>query len=125
MGAERNGLDVLIADEAHRIRDKSVNRYTPKVVREHAGPQIDELLDAARVRVFLLDEHQVVRPGEVGSIDLIEGRARERGIEVKHVDLNAQFRAAAATPTSAGSSPFSGLLPADRNHGSVTSPRTR
>lgn len=69
MGAERNGLDVLIADEAHRIRDKSVNRYTPKVVREHAGPQIDELLDAARVPVFLLDEHQVVRPGEVGSID--------------------------------------------------------
>ncbi|MFT4011702.1 MAG: DUF2075 domain-containing protein, partial [Nocardioidaceae bacterium] len=79
MDADRNGLDVLILDEAHRIRDKSVNRYTPKVVREHAGPQIDELLNAARVPVFLLDEHQVVRPGEVGSIDLIESRAQERG----------------------------------------------
>ncbi|WP_162458432.1 DNA/RNA helicase domain-containing protein [Pseudactinotalea terrae] len=93
MNADRNGLDVLILDEAHRIRDKSVNRYTSKVVREHAGPQIDELLDAARVPVFLLDEHQVVRPGEVGSIDLIESRAEERGIDIRHVDLNAQFRA--------------------------------
>lgn len=93
MNADRNGLDVLILDEAHRIRDKSVNRYTSRIVREHAGPQIDELLDAARVPVFLLDEHQVVRPGEMGSVDLIESRARERGIAVRHIDLNAQFRA--------------------------------
>ena len=28
MDAERNGLDVLILDEAHRIRETSANRYT-------------------------------------------------------------------------------------------------
>jgi hypothetical protein len=27
--------------------------------------QVEELIDAARVPVFLLDQHQVVRPGEV------------------------------------------------------------
>lgn len=31
MTAERNSLDVLICDEAHRIRETSANRYTPAV----------------------------------------------------------------------------------------------
>ena len=35
--------------------------------RGPASRQVDELIDAARVPVFLLDEHQVVRPGEMGT----------------------------------------------------------
>lgn len=93
MTAERNGLEVLILDEAHRLREKSVNRYTPKPLRERARPQIEELLDAARVPVFLLDQYQVVRPGEMGSVPEIEAAAGARGLRVRHVDLNAQFRA--------------------------------
>ena len=93
MEAERNGLEVLVLDEAHRLREKSVNRYTPKPLRERARPQIEELLDAARVPVFLLDQYQVVRPGEMGSVPEIEAAARARGLRVRHVDLNAQFRA--------------------------------
>lgn len=93
MDAERNGLDVLVLDEAHRIREKSVNRYTPKQLREIARPQIEELIDAARVPVFLLDEHQVVRPGEMGTVGDIEAHATRRGLPVRHIDLNAQFRA--------------------------------
>ena len=30
MKAERNGLDVLTLDEAHRIREASVSRWTPR-----------------------------------------------------------------------------------------------
>lgn len=93
IAAERNGLDVLILDEAHRIREKSVNRYTPRALREQARPQLDELLDAARVPVFLLDEHQVVRPGEIGTVADIKARAAQRGLTVHKIDLNAQFRA--------------------------------
>lgn len=33
MAAERNGLDVLICDEAHRVRETSQNRYTPAHLR--------------------------------------------------------------------------------------------
>lgn len=91
--ADKNGLDVLILDEAHRIRDRSTGRFTPKRDREVAGPQVDELLDAARVPVFLLDEHQVVRPGELGSVADIRGAAARRGFAVRQIDLNAQFRA--------------------------------
>lgn len=93
MDAEKNGLDVLILDEAHRIRETSVNRYTRKEVRERARPQIDELLDAARVPVFLLDKNQVVRPGELGTPADIRAAAAARGFTVHQVDLDAQFRA--------------------------------
>ncbi|MGE0819450.1 MAG: DNA/RNA helicase domain-containing protein [Candidatus Nanopelagicales bacterium] len=91
MDANPNDLDVLISDEAHRIRETSANRYTPARLRTGA-PQIDELVDAARVPVFLLDEHQVVRPGEIGSVDVVIKAAQDRGIPVERVDLDAQFR---------------------------------
>ncbi|WP_255407171.1 DNA/RNA helicase domain-containing protein [Cellulomonas sp. PSBB021] len=93
MEADRNGLDVLILDEAHRIREKSVQRFTPARLRERARPQVDELLDAARVPVFLLDQHQVVRPGELGSPADIRAAAARRALPVHEVHLDAQFRA--------------------------------
>ena len=92
MDAERNGLDVLIADEAHRIRENSVDRYTPAALRTDPRRQVDELIDAARVPVFLLDQNQVVRPGEMGTIDDIEKHARERGLDVYRIDLSTQYR---------------------------------
>ncbi len=93
MAAEKNGLDVLVADEAHRIREKSVSRWTRQEMRERARPQVDELIDAARVPVFLLDQNQVVRPGEIGRIEDIRAAAVRRGIPVRQVDLDDQFRA--------------------------------
>ncbi|MFG1777762.1 DNA/RNA helicase domain-containing protein [Micromonospora sp. NPDC049048] len=90
--AERNGFDVLICDEAHRIRETSVNRFTPKAKRDKARPQVDELIAAARVPVFLLDEHQVVKPGELGSVDVISRYAEQLGLEVEVVSLHDQFR---------------------------------
>lgn len=55
---------------------------------------MDELIDAARVPVFLLDERQVVRPGESGTAADIEKSARARGLDVYTVNLNAQYRCA-------------------------------
>ncbi len=89
--AERNGLEVLILDEAHRIRETSASRYTPARLR-NGRRQVDELLAAARVPVFLLDEHQVVRPGEMGTVDDIEAHARQANLSVVKVALDAQFR---------------------------------
>jgi hypothetical protein len=91
MGAETNSLDALILDEAHRIRETSVNRWTKAELRS-GRPQIDELISAARVPVFLLDEFQVVRPGEQGTVEEIEKNAQERGIRVEKINLDAQFR---------------------------------
>ncbi|WP_019816303.1 DUF2075 domain-containing protein [Saccharomonospora saliphila] len=85
-------LDVLICDEAHRIRETSVNRYTRKEVRERAGRQIDELIDVAWVPVFFLDENQVVRPGEMGSLEEITAAAEAKGCAIEVVHLRGQFR---------------------------------
>ncbi|CUU65398.1 DNA/RNA helicase domain-containing protein [Corynebacterium variabile] len=91
LGAEKHSLDVLIADEAHRIRETSTNRYTKAHLRT-GRPQIDELIDVARTPVFLLDENQVVRPGELGSLHEITEFAKSKGLEVQHVELTEQFR---------------------------------
>ncbi len=91
MDAGANELDVLILDEAHRIRETSVNRYTPAAQRTGRA-QIDELLDAARVPVFLLDQHQVVRPGEMGSREVLDAFGEKRGLDVVHISLDDQFR---------------------------------
>jgi hypothetical protein len=91
MSATPNDLDALILDEAHRIRQTSVSRWT-RAEHRTGRPQVDELMDAARVPVFLLDEFQVVRPGEQGTVADIEKHAAERGIPVERIDLDAQFR---------------------------------
>ncbi|MEV0705905.1 DUF2075 domain-containing protein [Saccharopolyspora sp. NPDC050389] len=91
MGADRNDLDVLICDEAHRIRETSNSRFTPRAQRSKRR-QIDELLDAARVPVFFLDEHQVVRPNELGTVEAIGQAAHAQGLQMHRINLNEQFR---------------------------------
>ncbi len=91
MNVEPNGLDALILDEAHRIRETSANRWT-RAEHRSGRAQLDELLDAARVPVFLLDEFQVVRPGEQGTAEEIEEHAHTKGISVVKINLDEQFR---------------------------------
>ena len=91
MTAGRNDLDVLICDEAHRMRETSANRYTPAAHRTGKA-QVEELIDAARVPVFLLDDDQVVRPGEMGSVGEIEAAAKAKGLDCVTVSLAGQFR---------------------------------
>jgi hypothetical protein len=91
MTAEKNSLDVVICDEAHRMRETSANRYTPAAHRT-GKRQIDELIDVAKVPVFLLDEHQVVRPGEMGTVGDIRAAAARRGLTCHVVPLESQFR---------------------------------
>jgi hypothetical protein len=91
MDADRNGLDVLILDEAHRIRETSANRYTRANLRT-GRPQLDELVSAARVPVFLLDQNQVVRPGESGSVETIKAYAAANGLRVHEIELDEQYR---------------------------------
>ncbi|MEU7153107.1 DUF2075 domain-containing protein [Streptomyces sp. NPDC045456] len=84
-------LDVLICDEAHRIRDRSTNRFW-KPEQQGTQPQVDELLDASRLTVFFLDEGQSVRPNEVGTVDLIRDAAERRGARLVRYGLREQFR---------------------------------
>ncbi|WP_203614837.1 DUF2075 domain-containing protein [Streptomyces sp. SID13726] len=84
-------LDVLICDEAHRIRERTEDRYR-KEERTGTQPQVDDLLDAARLTVFFLDESQSVRPKEVGSVSLIEDATKARGITPLPYRLREEWR---------------------------------
>jgi hypothetical protein len=86
-------IDVLMCDEAHRIRATSNNRFTP-VTNKSKRPQIEELLTAARTTVFFIDDQQVVRPGETGSTSYIKENALGLGCEVSQFELEVQFRCA-------------------------------
>lgn len=88
---KENSINVLVCDEAHRIRAKSVSRFTPKAERTDK-PQVDELIEAAKVSVFFIDDYQVVRPYEQGSTDMIRASARKHGAEVFEFELKTQFR---------------------------------
>ncbi len=89
--AEGNAVDVLIADESHRIRVTSNSRFTPREKRSGV-PQIQELLQASKVAVFLIDDNQVVRPNEIGSAAYIRAEAEKRGSKTYEYQLEAQFR---------------------------------
>src|SRR6266478_5552670 len=93
MGADANVIDVMIADEAHRIRETSNNRFTPKVKQSKLS-QIHELLKASRTSVFFIDDNQIVRPGEIGSTDYIKTEAEKLHCDVCEFELEAQFRCA-------------------------------
>jgi len=87
--APPEGIELLVCDEAHRIRETTSTRF-------HKGtrPQISEVVDAAKVSVFLLDQRQSVRANEIGSVGLISDYARSHDIPVSRYDLNTQFRCA-------------------------------
>jgi len=94
--APTEGVDLLLVDEAHRIRYTSDTRWTP-VSQRNKRSQIEELLNASKVTVFFLDENQYVRPDEIGCTDLIRRTTKELGIHLFEYDLNAQFRCGGCT----------------------------
>ncbi|MBS4029878.1 MAG: DUF2075 domain-containing protein [Clostridiales bacterium] len=91
MQAQPNEIDVLICDEAHRIRKTSNNRFTPQSRRSNVA-QVEELLQSAKVAVFFIDDHQVVRPDEIGSVDYITNYAQKQNCKIYEEELEAQFR---------------------------------
>ncbi len=91
MNAPADSIDVLIADESHRIRVNSNNRFTKKEKRSNR-PQIDELISVAKVPVFFIDDRQNVRPGEIGSSAYIRENAQRLGCDVHEYQLDIQFR---------------------------------
>lgn len=89
--AQTDEIDVLIADESHRIRKTSNSRFTAAALRSNLE-QIEELLRAAKVCVFLIDDVQVVRPNEIGSVEYIRRHAQAMNCNIFEYELEAQFR---------------------------------
>jgi uncharacterized protein len=89
-----SSIDVLICDEAHRLR-KDSNDYGVPPAYKSKRPQIDDIIRPSKLSVFFIDEHQVVRPKEIGSVQLIRESAKKFGVndsEIFEFELKTQFR---------------------------------
>jgi uncharacterized protein len=82
-----NEIDVLLMDEAHRIRERTGYPF-----KATGNLQIVDLLKAAKVSVFFIDDYQVVRKGEIGSSAFIRENALEQNCKIYEYELEAQFR---------------------------------
>jgi predicted ATP-dependent serine protease len=78
--------DVLIVDEAHRLRMKS------GMFKNMGESQTKEIIDSAKLSVFFIDEAQKVTWSDVGEISRIKMHAAELGADVEIMELVSQFR---------------------------------
>ena len=83
---ERNKLDCLVVDEAHRLNAKS------GMFQNKGENQIKEIINAAKFSIFFIDENQKVTLKDIGSEDLIKKFANESGAGIYTFDLDSQFR---------------------------------
>lgn len=85
--------DCLIIDEAHRIRESAP--YGGRYSKKYSGKlQIEEIIEAAKVSIFFIDDNQVVLPDEVGNSKYIRDHAERLGCDVWEETLQIQFRCA-------------------------------
>ena len=89
--AQENEIDVLIADEAHRLWHLNQSRFMRREQRTNTAI-VEQIIRAAKVSVFFVDDLQIIRPNEVGSTRYIEEHAKYIGASVYKYKLEAQFR---------------------------------
>lgn len=85
----KNTFDCLLCDEAHRLNEKS------GMYHNMGENQVKEIINAAKISVFFIDEDQVISSSDIGSIAEIKKWARELGSKVHagdSLELKSQFR---------------------------------
>lgn len=81
-----NSFDVLLVDEAHRLNEKS------GLYGNLGENQVTEIIRAARLSVFFIDEARRVTLKDIGSADEIRQWANQNNAEVTTLSLTSQFR---------------------------------
>jgi len=84
---EENTFDVILADEAHRLNEKS------GLYQNLGENQIKEIINASKFTVFFIDESQRVTLKDVGTKENILHFAKEfRALVYETEELDSQFR---------------------------------
>jgi DUF2075 family protein len=84
--SKKDSMDVLIVDEAHRLRMKS------GMFKNLGESQAKEIINSAKLSVFFIDEAQKVTWSDVGEISRIKAYAAKLGADVDLLELVSQFR---------------------------------
>ena len=86
VNTEKDYFDVLIADEAHRLTEKS------GMFQNLGENQIKEIINASKLSIFFIDENQSVTWKDFGSKEEIKKHAKKLGSSVYEMELSSQFR---------------------------------
>lgn len=84
--ARPNEYDCLIVDEAHRLKEKS------GMFGNLGENQVKELINAAKLAVFFIDEDQKVTLKDIGDKEEIRRWAKKHAAIVTELKLESQFR---------------------------------
>ncbi len=82
-------FDVIIVDEAHRLKAKGTYMY-------RGNSQVEDVVKASRVSIFFVDDLQRIRPNDEGNRQYIREVAERYGCEIKEIELDVQFRCSGA-----------------------------
>jgi len=85
----KNSVDCILVDEAHRLNEKS------GMFANKGENQIKEIIKAAKVSVFFIDEDQIVTTKDFGSVEEIKKQAEILGSQIymgEEYNLLSQFR---------------------------------
>ncbi len=83
--SEKDELDYLIVDEAHRLNEKTG-------MFQKGENQIKEIINAAKVSIFFVDDYQIVTTKDIGSTDEIKKWCYEYEVDIYEDTLLSQFR---------------------------------
>lgn len=81
-----NEFDTLLVDEAHRLNERS------GLFKNKGENQIMEIIRAAKLSVFFIDEHQRVSLADIGRKEEIRRYAAMYDAEIEELQLASQFR---------------------------------
>lgn len=77
--------DILVIDEAHRLKNSQAFMY-------QGENQVADIVKAARVSIFFVDNAQMVRPQDIGSDMEIRKQAERHSARIIDLKLETQFR---------------------------------
>lgn len=82
-------FDVLIVDEAHRLKGAGAYMYK-------GTNQVDDVIKSSKVSIFFIDDHQIVRPEDIGSVEQLKNLAQKFNASIFEFELSTQFRCSGA-----------------------------
>ncbi|MFM6053816.1 MAG: DNA/RNA helicase domain-containing protein, partial [Sphaerospermopsis kisseleviana] len=96
-----NSCDVILVDEAHRIDRIALmdwssgnRRQKTREQLKSSLPIVREIIKAAKVSVFFIDEKQIIQPSDANRIENIYTAAKQENAQVTCYHLEAQHRLA-------------------------------
>lgn len=89
VNSEPNTFDVLIVDEAHRLKKKGAYMYMGE-------NQIEDIIRASKTSIFFIDDDQAIRPEDIGSVNEVKKIALKYGADIFELELVSQFRCSGA-----------------------------